>query len=409
MTAERKKQILRAAAPSLALLLCCGLYFGAQAAAERRFSAAVEAASDPELQQLDGLWNYNALTAREQQLYEVLRDAMERRDTETARLSFVPTQNEFTAAYDAVLYDHPLFCDLVRELCTLTVSDYSAAVTLGYLEDGQTRREVLCDTVSSMLEEVGSASDTPMDAALLLHDMLTARCTWISEEETELTTDGETAYDALCSQVSGGLGYALAYSMLCRASGVDCAVVTGTASDGERQGMHAWNALNLDGTVGYTDVMWNDAAAVIAADGAEQEALPFHGYYFLSDAEMRRDHVPAQGAGFGQGGETNNYYEQMNCCITDAQSLEPMLTALVTDARRTASGAVEFWLDPALGITGYALEEALGAAIVAANADSTAATAELRSVNRIYRTAFGGGGITVQLFYEENDELLGET
>ena len=57
-------------------------------------------------------------------------------------------------------------------------------------------------------------------------------------------------------------------------------------------------------------------------------------------------------------------------------------------------------LDPAFEITDYALEEALTAAIEAANADESISSPLLRAVHRMYRCTVSGGGITVQLFYE---------
>ena len=402
MTEKRKKQLSGYAVLPMSLLVLGALYFGAKAVSDVYFHTAAASASDTEVQTKDGLWNYNALTAREQRLYEVLCDAMEAREGDTARVSFVPTQNEFSAAFDAVLCDYPLFCDIVREECVLLAADHSARMTLSYLPDGSSRRATLAQAVNTL-----SQSISPLDertAALQAHDLLTAHCTYpVSSDDTDGVA-GQTAYDALVAGDADSFGYALAYTLLCRDAGIDCAVVRGTAAADGLWGEHAWNVLTLNGVTGYTDVMWNDTAAIAGVE--DIAVIPFHGYYFLSAEEMAADHTPLYD--FGTQGDTENYYEQMQVCVYSEDALKPLLTSLLTDARREQSPTVEFWLDPSLNMTGYALEEILAQATAAANAGEALNAPYLRPVHRVYHTSKNGGGITVQLFYEESD-ALGET
>lgn len=396
MTEDRRKRLSRYAAIPVSMLLLGGLYFGAVAVSDVRFDAAVSA-SDAEIQVRDGLWNYNVLTAREQRLYEAMYDAMEARDPETAYLGFVPTAEEFSAAFDAVLYDHPLFCDLVPDACGMRLTDHSAQISLAYLQDGEARRDALAEKAQSLSAAVfGSAI---ADAALQLHDRLTAICAYSAQEDSIKRT---TAYDALILGEADGFGYALAYTLLCREAGLACAVVRGTVADGEQSGIHAWNVLDLDGVRGCTDVMWNDTAAMYDGTVGPQ-GIPFHGYYFLSSSELRQDHTPDND--FGVSTETDNYYEMRNLCAQTEDALEPMLKTLLSDARRTECDYVEFRVSPALALTDYALEEALTAAISAANETEMPETPLLRQINRVYHTSYDGGSITVQLFYEESEPL----
>ncbi len=403
MTEEKKKRISRYAAWPVSLLVLGGMFFGAKAVSDAQFDAATASASETEVQIKDGLWNYNALSAREQRLYEVLYDAMEGREDRTERVSFVPTQTEFSAAFDAVLYDHPMFCDLLREECALLAADHSAQMSLAYLPDGDTRRQTLEQTVNTLLASV-SAIDERM-AAVQAHDVLTARCTYLTPSSDGDAAFGETAYDALVIGDAGSSGYALAYTLLCRSAGIDCAVVRGVVNNGVQTGPHAWNVLHVGGESGFTDVMWDDPASSEdgTADGTE---IPFHGYYFLSRNEMAADHTPLYD--FNVWGDTSDYYEQMNLCADSAETLEQLLQLLLTEARRAQKDTVEFRLTGQLNMTDYALEEVLAAAIHEVNADQTLHTPQLRPVNRVYHTAKDGGKITVQLFYEES-EPLGET
>ena len=398
MTQDAKARLYRYTAIPMAALICAGMYFGARALSMRQFDAAVASASETEVQIKDGLWNYNALSTREQKLYDVLFDAMEGRDTRTARVSFVPTPAEFSAAFDAVLYDHPQFCDLVREECTLLAASHSAQVSLSYLPDGTARRAALEHRARELLP----STDDTKDAALQLHDRLTARCGYPAGTDAAV---GGTAYDALVVGEADGFGYALAYTYLCRLLAIPCAVVTGTADAGDHSGAHAWNVLTLDGETGFTDVMWNDTAAGTDS-GWGSDGIPFHGYYFLSADEIGSDHTPI--IDFGARGDTQNYYEREGLCADTEEALASLLPSLLTEARRRNAAYVEFCPDPALHLTGYALEELLSAAIQTANDDPSVDAPYLRQVNRVYHTSDNGGGITVQLFYEES-EALGET
>ena len=98
MTVRQKKRFVCAAAYLLAAALPFGMYFGARALSDVRFDDALHAMTDAEPEHREGLWHFNSLDARTQQLYTVLYDAMDARRTETERVSFVPTEEEFSAA-----------------------------------------------------------------------------------------------------------------------------------------------------------------------------------------------------------------------------------------------------------------------------------------------------------------------
>ena len=124
---------------------------------------------------------------------------------------------------------------------------------------------------------------------------------------------------------------------------------------------------------------------------------------------MSADHISDRSVLFSADDDTQNYYEAKRLCADSTDALELLLISLLSDARKTGSDTVEFWLDPQLQVTGYALEEIISAAISAANADPGTDAPLLRYVNRVYRTSMIGGGMTVQLFDEENENRLGET
>lgn len=384
MTAKQKKHLLCAAAGLAAAAVPFVMYFGARTLSDVRFDAVLDRAASPKLQHTEALRHFNGLDPRTQQLYSVLREAMEARDTETARVAFVPTAEEFAAAFDAVLLDNPLFCDLVREECRLSTTDYSAAVSLTYLESGDARRTALARTADEMLRRVSVMDEDT--AALQLHDALAKACVY-----TDTGSLGN-AYDALVCCASDSRGYALAYALLCREAGIDCAVVTGTAASGDTVGAHAWNVLTLDGVTGYTDVSWNDTD-LAAAD----LSIPLHGYYFLSGNEIAGDHTAEHDPVPTAVGDTQNYYEQRQLTAASADEVRRLLSALLSEARRTGAEFVEFRYDP----MGTDIAAEIASAIEAVNAEDTAHP-RLRSEYKCY-PASASGGMTVQLFYEKQE------
>ena len=77
MTVKRKQSLDRVVGILLAAALPIGIYFGACLISDSQFASAVKTAYDTEIEVREGLWNYNALTGREQLLYRVMHDAME--------------------------------------------------------------------------------------------------------------------------------------------------------------------------------------------------------------------------------------------------------------------------------------------------------------------------------------------
>lgn len=389
-----RRRVRRYAAGPLCLLACAGMYFGARALSDTLFHAALEAAEETVPQVREGESRFNALSLREQRLYDVICDAMEARDTETARVSFAPTAQEFQDAFYAVLYDHPLYCDVIPRDCRLQTTRYSGVITLAYEAEGEQMRQALEARAASLCAALTQGGADSRRMLLNLHAALTDLC---MPAASDAAGAADTAYDALIGGCADGFGYALAFSLLCETVGIACDVVTGEAAAEGVASPHAWNAVTLDGVTGYTDVMWNDAPV----SGEDDALLSFHGYYHLSLDEMAYDHTP-DGTLPLSGGDTVNYYEAADACITDADSLAPALQRILSDARASGDDCAELYLSPTLVLTDYQLEEHLQTAIAAANAvifDGD--VPKLRAVNRIYHAAQAPGAVTVRLFYEE--------
>ena len=91
---------------------------------------------------------------------------------------------------------------------------------------------------------------------------------------------GSTAYAALVLENATCQGYCVSLYRLLRGAGINCRVVTGTASDKEGTELHAWVIAEVDGLWYGLDPTW-DA-------GAEEYR------FFLAGEEAFADHVPGE-------------------------------------------------------------------------------------------------------------------
>ncbi len=383
-----KKTAVRCAAAVLAPVL---LYGTAALLSDIWFEGTLGAPGGAESATREGAFCFNRLQPKEQQLYDVIADAIASFDAQSRSVYFVPTEEEYENALRAVLFDHPAYFYADAEACTLKTGAYTGAVRLVYTDAAKSKKAQLDDAVEELLaarEETASVRE----AADVLQNALLARC-------ATGTDAGHTAYDALVTGNADGFGYALAYQLLCDAAGIACETVTGTV-DGVP---HSWNALCIDGVWGYTDVMWNDVS-----DSVQDEGLHFHGYDFISLDEMMLDGRTFDAPEAWASMPTEDYYEANGLFAENKEALPALLLRLLTEARRNGETVIAFSVgadeeNPA-PLSDFVLKEYLNAAITEANTVGfDGDVPRLRTVNRIYHASGTRNALTVRLFYEEGD------
>ena len=215
------------------------------------------------------LW-YPALNPAQQQIFELCYQAAE------AGQSWVPLPAGSRYA-DAELALRALVLDCPE------LSWLGRRYALRYYQDspeeavGVTLRLQSPDESGAVLAAAhalcAGAPDDPWERALYLHDAL---CRAVSYG------GGTRAYDAMGALVEGQAvceGYANAYALLCRLSGLRCGVLTGEAG-GQA---HAWNLVELPSGALLIDVTWDDQETV---------GLVAHSYFGLTDAWMAETHHP---------------------------------------------------------------------------------------------------------------------
>ena len=223
---------------------------------------------------------YNSLSYRDQLLYDSIR---------TAALDYSGTSEVVRHSYDAEEFgrvvkflraDMPQLYYVDFDSLILNHGRYRTNVTMQYLVD-----KANLAAMTSMLEEaveegVAAAgdSDDDFERELAVHDWLISRCDY-SDGEKDLLHN--TAYGALVQRSAYCCGYACALKLIYDRLGIDCAIVYGSVENGD----HMWDLVRIGDGWYHLDAMWDDANISYGND------MPFHGYFDLSDADIRADHA----------------------------------------------------------------------------------------------------------------------
>ncbi|MDR1536886.1 MAG: hypothetical protein LBU32_02625 [Clostridiales bacterium] len=95
--------------------------------------------------------------------------------------------------------------------------------------------------------------------------------------------DSYTVVGAMIKRKCACSGYAMAMKLLCEKAGIECHVITGTASSAKASGPHAWNAVKISGYYHHVDVTWDNQLS-------GNIEIPNYGYFGLDDEEISKDH-----------------------------------------------------------------------------------------------------------------------
>lgn len=142
----------------------------------------------------------------------------------------------------------------------------------------------------------GDGSD--YDKALFIHDLIINNTKYdadvlfyAQDKDNPHFDQAYTAYGALVNHKAVCAGYARAYQLIMNRMGIECGYISGSAvnSKGETE-THAWNYIKADGQYYFVDVTWDDP---VAEDHTDTDHIS-HDYFFLSSADMGRDHFPEE-------------------------------------------------------------------------------------------------------------------
>lgn len=100
------------------------------------------------------------------------------------------------------------------------------------------------------------------------------------------------AYGILINGTGVCQGYAAAFNLMARMSGIESIAVWGTANGGT----HVWNMVMLDGKIGYIDTTWDDPIP-------DREGQVIYDYFDVNEEQMAKDHL------WDKGNFTENYLD----------------------------------------------------------------------------------------------------
>ncbi len=231
-------------------------------------------------------WYYDRLTADQQLLYRELYTLLCSYET-SAELT--PTAAEdVEPAFDAIRFDHPeLFW--LDNFTYYTQSTPGGTVTSLRLErhDGMSaeQRDQYALQLAQIREDILSA----MAAALPADATQTQKAMWLFDCVPQLVTYvtgapyNQTLVSSLLLGESVCAGYARAYQYLLNECGIFCTYISGYAKES-----HAWNLVQLDGCLYYSDLTWADSDHVTETGFEPVE----HDFFAMTSAEIAVEHVP---------------------------------------------------------------------------------------------------------------------
>ncbi len=133
------------------------------------------------------------------------------------------------------------------------------------------------EVIDEMTVDLFGKSD--YEKALVLHDRLAKRTSYVSGKYNQ------SAYGAIVDRQAVCAGYTKAYQLLLSTVGIKSWYVSGVGipPSSENSEAHAWNILEIEGDLVYTDVTWDD-------QGSEDSEI-FHAFFNASEDYFTQYHI----------------------------------------------------------------------------------------------------------------------
>lgn len=219
--------------------------------------------------------------------------------------------------------------------------------------------------------EIIESSMTDYEKELAIHDYIVKNYEFDMDAAQDAKGSNVRAH-SVTGMLLDGKGvceaYANTFMLLCRMSGLDCDLATGTL-DGVK---HQWNTVKLGGEYYNIDLTSDDPVPNV-------KGRVYYNCFNLSDEEISKTHVP-DNTNRKCSGIRYNYYNYNNLAVLNREDLLILLNDKLSRGLRTITFKT---------MGGYILE----------NADDIAAAAEGRDLKNVYVTGeYGKEGIFTVTF-----------
>lgn len=274
---------------------------------------------------------YNSLSYREQLLYDSITIAAENLKEESEVIGTSYTMNDLMHIISCIRADRADLFYVCFDDLVLYNASHKTKIGMVYIDSKKDIKAMRAE-YSKALEEALKHIDpsmTEFEKEVALTDYITDNCIYTSLSDDMFES---TSYGALVKGQAMCDGYAYAVKELLTAAHIDTMVVFGSANGTE----HVWNMVNIDSNYFHLDVTWNDN------DSNKNKGLYFHGYFNMSDEEIRKDHSFDNSEGIlPKAGLSNNYYKQISCHVTKEEELENTIYHALKKAVKSKKGYIE--------------------------------------------------------------------
>ena len=335
---------------------------------------------------------YNHLTYKQQQLYDLILNAVQKRTDETDMLPYVYSNADFALVIDYIRADHPELFYLDFNGFQMLSATHATRVELAYLYDIETtakmQNEISAAIVylTSDIEPVDSEQGGEFEAERLIHDRFVHACTYAPGDESGKST----VYSALVLGSADAYGYAGAMKLLLEEFDIYSILVFGETAEGD----HVWNIVYADGKFYHLDALWNDADLEFAED------IVFHGYFNLSSAAISKDHTMRDAELMPEAVDDGDYYFSRGLFVHNTMELDRIAYREILGAGYTGNEFFELYPDFDIEIEGF--RDSIIDVIKRIN--NIQDDFVFKEIFRVYRAAEGSGAVTIQLYYDKKIE-----
>lgn len=164
-----------------------------------------------------------------------------------------------------------------------------------YIAEDESQNTEIIKVVDNFIDNYIKPNMTDLEKEIEIIKYLVANVSYDEEElmnDISQLNDSYKAYGALVNHRAVCSGYAKAFDLLAKKSGLSAIVVTGEATNTlNYKAPHAWNQIYLDGEWYNVDVTFEDPITEIEMGYDEL----FNNYINITDAEISADHVRENG------------------------------------------------------------------------------------------------------------------
>ena len=259
------------------------------------------------------LLRYSFLSPKQQALVDLLYQGAAGR-AESIALPEGAAYDDAEAAVELLVKDFPELTHLTGQYAISyyqNTPQLATRVTLVYNDTDDT--EALLAAVRAICTD---AIGAPVQKVEFFHD---AVCRLVTYTPELYGLDG--ANTALLQGQAVCNGYAQAMSLLCRLAGIPCSVVSGNAAGNN----HAWNAMELNGSLSFTDATWDD-----------QNDVTLHSHVNMSLEQISRTHFANEDLPFASD-DRNEYFRVHGLLAESAAEAETIFASGVSTLVKTGA------------------------------------------------------------------------